>query len=309
MLEKYIKEQEIVTNLLIRSINEDRLVQAYLFCCDDVEYAYEYAKEFVKDIISSSKMKEEILNNIYKRIDNNEYTELKVVETSGNVIKKEQLLDLQKATQNKPVEGNKIVYIIKNCEKLNSSSANSILKFLEEPADDIIAILITDNINLVMPTIKSRCQILNFRNVRKEFEDIDKLKKYILPENSEIEDEDIDNLINNSFEVLKTIEKNKKSTIIYEKDLLWDKFKTPEEILIMLNILLYSYMDALYMKLGKNINYMFNYEQIPEELSNLNEKDSLINKINIIEELKNELKMNVNSKLLFDKLIIELSEV
>lgn len=309
MLEKYIKEQEIVTNLLIRSINEDRLVQAYLFCCDDVEYAYEYAKEFVKDIIASSKMKEEILNNIYKRIDNNEYTELKVVETSGNVIKKEQLLDLQKATQNKPVEGNKIVYIIKNCEKLNSSSANSILKFLEEPADDIIAILITDNINLVMPTIKSRCQILNFRNVRKEFEDIDKLKKYILPENSEIEDEDIDNLINNSFEVLKTIEKNKKSTIIYEKDLLWDKFKTPEEILIMLNILLYSYMDALYMKLGKNINYMFNYEQIPEELSNLNEKDSLINKINIIEELKNELKMNVNSKLLFDKLIIELSEV
>ena len=309
MLEKYIKEQEIVTNLLIRSINEDRLVQAYLFCCDDVEYAYEYAKEFVKDIIASSKMKEEILNNIYKRIDNNEYTELKVVETSGNVIKKEQLLDLQKATQNKPVEGNKIVYIIKNCEKLNSSSANSILKFLEEPADDIIAILITDNINLVMPTIKSRCQILNFRNVRKEFEDIDKLKKYILPENSEIEDENIDNLINNSFEVLKTIEKNKKSTIIYEKDLLWDKFKTPEEILIMLNILLYSYMDALYMKLGKNINYMFNYEQIPEELSNLNEKDSLINKINIIEELKNELKMNVNSKLLFDKLIIELSEV
>ena len=309
MLEKYIKEQEIVTNLLMRSINEDRLVQAYLFCCDDVEYAYEYAKEFVKDIIASSKMKEEILNNIYKRIDNNEYTELKVVETSGNVIKKEQLLDLQKATQNKPVEGNKIVYIIKNCEKLNSSSANSILKFLEEPADDIIAILITDNINLVMPTIKSRCQILNFRNVRKEFEDIDKLKKYILPENSEIEDEDIDNLINNSFEVLKTIEKNKKSTIIYEKDLLWDKFKTPEEILIMLNILLYSYMDALYMKLGKNINYMFNYEQIPEELSNLNEKDSLINKINIIEELKYELKMNVNSKLLFDKLIIELSEV
>ena len=309
MLEKYIKEQEIVTNLLTRSIKEDRLVQAYLFCCDDVEYAYEYAKDFVKDIISSSNIKDEILNNIYKRIDNNEYTELKVVETQGNVIKKEQLLDLQKATQNKPVEGNKIVYIIKNCEKLNSSSANSILKFLEEPADDIIAILITDNINLVMPTIKSRCQILNFKNVRKEFEDIDKLKKYILPENNEFEDEDIDNLINNSFEVLKSIEKTKKSTIIYEKDLLWDKFKTTDEILILLNILLYSYMDALYMKLGKNINYMFNYEQIPEELSNINEKDSLIDKINIIEELKNEVKMNVNSKLLFDKLIIELSEV
>ena len=52
MLEKYIKEQEIVTNLLTRSIKEDKLVQAYLFCCDDVEYAYMYAKEFTKDIIT-----------------------------------------------------------------------------------------------------------------------------------------------------------------------------------------------------------------------------------------------------------------
>ena len=309
MLEKYIKEQEIVTNLLIRSIKEDKLVQAYLFCCDDVEYAYMYAKEFTKDIIASSKMNDEILRNIYKRIDNDEYTELKVVETSGNIIKKEQLLDLQKDVQNKPVEGNKIIYIIKNCEKLNSSSANSILKFLEEPADDIIAILITNNINLVMPTIKSRCQILNFKNVRKDFEEIDKLKKYILPENIDIEDEDIDNLINSSFEFIKTIEKTKKSTIIYEKELLWDKFKTSNDILILLNIMLYSYMDALYIKLGKNINYMFSYEQIPEELSNINEKEDLINKINIIEVIKNDLKMNVNSKLLFDKLIIELSEV
>ena len=309
MLEKYIKEQEIVTNLLIRSIKEDKLVQAYLFCCDDVEYAYMYAKEFTKDIIASSKMKDEILRNIYKRIDNDEYTELKVVETSGNIIKKEQLLDLQKDVQNKPVEGNKIIYIIKNCEKLNSSSANSILKFLEEPADDIIAILITNNINLVMPTIKSRCQILNFKNVRKDFEEIDKLKKYILPENIDIEDEEIDNLINSSFEFIKTIEKTKKSTIIYEKELLWDKFKTSNDILILLNIMLYSYMDALYIKLGKNINYMFSYEQIPEELSNINEKEELINKINIIEVIKNDLKMNVNSKLLFDKLIIELSEV
>ena len=306
MLEKYIKEQEIVTNLLIRSIKEDKLVQAYLFCCDDVEYAYMYAKEFTKDIIASSKMNDEILRNIYKRIDNDEYTELKVVETSGNIIKKEQLLDLQKDVQNKPVEGNKIIYIIKNCEKLNSSSANSILKFLEEPADDIIAILITNNINLVMPTIKSRCQILNFKNVRKDFEEIDKLKKYILPENIDIEDEDIDNLINSSFEFIKTIEKTKKSTIIYEKELLWDKFKTSNDILILLNIMLYSYMDALYIKLGKNINYMFSYEQIPEELSNINEKEELINKVEVI---KNDLKMNVNSKLLFDKLIIELSEV
>ena len=50
MLEKYIKEQEIVTNLLTKSIKENKLVQAYLFCCDDVEYAYNYAKDFFTNI-------------------------------------------------------------------------------------------------------------------------------------------------------------------------------------------------------------------------------------------------------------------
>ena len=36
-------------------------------------------------------------------------------------------------------------YIIKNAERLNPSSANTILKFLEEPEDNIIAILLTNN--------------------------------------------------------------------------------------------------------------------------------------------------------------------
>ena len=77
-----------------------------------------------------------------------EYTELKIVKPNGQFIKKEQLLELQNSVLNKPVEANKIIYIIKNAERLNSSSANSILKFLEEPEDNIIAILLTDNLNL-----------------------------------------------------------------------------------------------------------------------------------------------------------------
>ena len=143
MLEKYLYSQEIITKLLINSLDNNKLSQAYLFVCSDINYSYEYAKTFIKDILKKSNLSDEILNNIYSRIDKDEYTELKVIEPEGQFIKKEQLLELQNSVLNKPVEGNKIVYIIKNCEKLNSSSANSILKFLEEPADDIIAILLT----------------------------------------------------------------------------------------------------------------------------------------------------------------------
>ena len=68
MLEKYMNEQEIVTKLLIQSLKENKVVQAYLFCCDDVNYIYEYAKDFSKDIIGLSNLDDEVLNNIFNRI-------------------------------------------------------------------------------------------------------------------------------------------------------------------------------------------------------------------------------------------------
>ena len=307
MLEKYLDSQEVVTKLLLNSIKSNKLSQAYLFVCDDVEYIYKYAKEFSKEIIKTSNLDDKKLNNIYKRIDNDEYTELKIVEPQGQFIKKEQLLDLQNSILNKPVEANKIVYIIKNADRLNLSSANSILKFLEEPEDDIIAILLTDNLNMIIPTIKSRCQILNFKRVKELFESEDKLKVYLSLE--EKNEEEVNNLIENSIEVVKSLEKKKLNTIIYEKDLLIEKFKDNEEILILLNFLTYLYMDSLYVKLDKKIKYMINYKEILDLVVENNQINGIISKINLFEELKNNLKSNVNSKLIFDKLIIEFNEV
>ena len=80
MLEKYMEEQSLVTTVLKKSLKNDKLVQAYLFSSDDIDYIYKYAKDFSKDIISLSGLPSETLENIYKRIDKDEYTELKVVE-------------------------------------------------------------------------------------------------------------------------------------------------------------------------------------------------------------------------------------
>ena len=165
MLEKYMDEQRVATTLLKKSIQNNKIVQAYLFYSDDIDYIYKYAKDFSKEIITKDL---DTKDNICKKIDEDIYSELKIVEPISNNIKKEQLIDLQKEVQNKPIEGNKIVYIIKNCEKLTAASSNSILKFLEEPADDIVAILLTDNISYVLPTIKSRCQVVNFNRIKKD---------------------------------------------------------------------------------------------------------------------------------------------
>ena len=61
-----------------------------------------------------------------------------------------------------------LLFIIYNAEKLNTSSANTILKFLEEPEENIIAVLTTDNRYQVLDTILSRCQNLVFAPNLKE---------------------------------------------------------------------------------------------------------------------------------------------
>lgn len=53
------------------------------------------------------------------------------------------------------------IYLIEEAHKLNSSSANMILKFLEEPSKGVVAFFITTNLDAVLSTIKSRCQIIN----------------------------------------------------------------------------------------------------------------------------------------------------
>ena len=55
--------------------------------------------------------------------------------------------------------GEKRVVIIQNCENFNTSSANALLKNLEEPKDDITYILTTTDTSRVLSTIRSRCQM------------------------------------------------------------------------------------------------------------------------------------------------------
>jgi len=52
------------------------------------------------------------------------------------------------------------VIIINPIERMNQNAANSLLKSLEEPADNTVIILVATNLGKILPTIKSRCQLL-----------------------------------------------------------------------------------------------------------------------------------------------------
>lgn len=302
MLEKYMDEQRVVTTLLKKSIQNNKIVQAYLFYSDDIDYIYKYAKDFSKEIIAKDL---DTKDNICKKIDEDIYSELKIVEPISNNIKKEQLIDLQKEVQNKPVEGNKIVYIIKNCEKLTAASSNSILKFLEEPADDIVAILLTDNISYVLPTIKSRCQVINFNRIKKSIKEntYDLFYNLLIFDNSD--PDDVNKKIDVAVNFIENIENKGINEFIYIKNI-WDVIKNQQEYNIFISIMIYFYMDVLYSKIGKEIKYMYNFTDIVDLVKSKNTLNDIINKIYVLEQAKLEGTNNVNNKLLLDKIIIEL---
>ena len=65
-------------------------------------------------------------------------------------------------------DSNHRVYIINNINNASTKVLNMILKFMEEPNENITGILISDHINGLLPTIISRCQVLNFHSLNKE---------------------------------------------------------------------------------------------------------------------------------------------
>jgi len=67
-----------------------------------------------------------------------------------------------KALKLKSYEGGYKIMIIWMAEKMNTSAANKLLKLLEEPPEKTVFLLVTENEEQIITTIKSRCQVLHF---------------------------------------------------------------------------------------------------------------------------------------------------
>jgi len=73
-----------------------------------------------------------------------------------------------KALKLKPYEGTYQVMIIWMAEKMNESAANKLLKLIEEPPKNTVFLLVTEDEEQIISTIRSRCQVLHFENLSEE---------------------------------------------------------------------------------------------------------------------------------------------
>ena len=83
-------------------------------------------------------------------------------EASGKIIKIEQIRDVIDMLNKKSHQNGYQIIIIKPAHAMNSAASNALLKTLEEPQGEVMLILLTDQPASLLPTIRSRCQRINF---------------------------------------------------------------------------------------------------------------------------------------------------
>jgi DNA polymerase-3 subunit delta' len=104
------------------------------------------------------------------RISRNQHPNVRVVQREKNKeqIVKEQVDEINYLSRMRPWQQGKLVFIIHEAERMNETVANSLLKTLEEPSSYVYFILITEDLQMILPTIRSRCQLLRFQPISEE---------------------------------------------------------------------------------------------------------------------------------------------
>ena len=261
-------------NYIDNVILNNKISHAYLIEVDNYDEDLRYIYDFIKMILLNCEY-EKIDNNndIIKQIDSNNYPDIRVISTDTSIIKKSQLLELQEEYNNKSLLDNKRIYIILEAEKLNDSAANTMLKFLEEPEDDIIAFLITNNRYHVINTLLSRCQVLSIKenSFDLEYDDnfIELLNSIVNPNNFFINYKDFSN------------------NIFIDKDVTKNLFIKVENTIL-------GYLESKYTK--------NKYDETIINILDKKEEKELLRIISVIEDELPKLEFNVNFKLWLDSL-------
>lgn len=98
-----------------------------------------------------------------RRVTENRYPDVQLITAAKNAIQIDQVRALLTDAAISPLEGSYKVFIITEIERATLPAANALLKTLEEPAPRVVLLLTSNRRDLVLPTILSRCQVVNLR--------------------------------------------------------------------------------------------------------------------------------------------------
>jgi DNA polymerase-3 subunit delta' len=99
-----------------------------------------------------------------RKIDGNNHPDIHLISPLPDKrdISIEQLREMQHILSLRPYEAPRKACIIEPAERMSVNAANSLLKTLEEPPGNALIILLTENAGMLLPTVRSRCQLIRF---------------------------------------------------------------------------------------------------------------------------------------------------
>lgn len=315
--------QKQVIEFLEKSIEKNSLSHAYIFAGAPNIGKFTLAKLFAKSLECTSKTNIPCnsCDSCYKT-ENASHPDIQIIEKEEDKkgITIEQIRDLEHNLSLNPYCSKYKIVIIKDAENLNLEASNSLLKTLEEPSAKSILILTVSNQAKLLPTIVSRCQLIKLKPVL--FENIyNFLKKKGVPDERAIEisrivfgrpglavkmSEDDDLFLNRkklTGELLDLLQKSDFEKMNFVKNIKKEDLDRGKDIVDIL-MLLFRDMFLLKMNVSSTINYFF--KKRLEDLSAKISQEKITKAINVISDVKNQLKYNVNLKLTLETLLINL---
>ncbi len=264
-------------NLILNEFKENKGSHVFLIETNNITACESELKKIIINLLNADSLTK-------TQIYNDEYIDLIFVRPEGKNIKKDQIEELQQRLKVKPVIGDKMFFIINPADTLNEYASNKLLKTIEEPNEDVVGFLISNNISQILPTIKSRCEYIA------AFYDEHAC-------NDTVNDE----IINYATDLIKLIEKNtifdihlyllkNKSCVKFAKDIA--------------NIIKDYYNNAC-----SNYSINFKNNSIITVIKESNNFNAIVRKALYLNKVLNNLNINMNTELLLEKICIDLKDV
>lgn len=158
---------ERITGILQRTVEAKRIAHAYLFAGPEGCGKRKAAIALIQAVYCSDSRGCGTCPSC-TRVAAHQHPDLHILEPDGAFLKIEQVRQLQRELSLRPYEAPFKSCIIEAADRFHQAAGNALLKTLEEPPGNALLILLTSNPENVLPTIRSRCQAITFRDLAEE---------------------------------------------------------------------------------------------------------------------------------------------
>ena len=281
---------EKITNNIINSFKNNNNCHAFLFETNNLMKCHDSLIEMIRKISCLNEAKDDCNCKICNLIRVGNNPDLIDLYPNGKEYKVDQINELLEIFNTKPILSKYKIYIINEADCLGTLCSNKILKFLEEPESMIVGFFITNNLQGVLSTIQSRCEIFNFNYEQLNVLDI-----------LDINENEFEKFYNQALNLIFLMNDSPKYILMVEskKLLTLERDEMLKLIKIIKNMYILKY--KILMNEIKKAEYM---EQI---LDNISTDDIIliVKRIKLLDNILNDLKFNVNKELIINKLFLK----